>query len=70
MKGPTLTIIKSEHDKVFGGFTKQSWAHPKIVKDNEDSQYGQVDYPIPDRDAFLFSVDHQSFHLNSAKQTE
>lgn len=24
-KGPTVTVIKSEHDKVFGGFTSESW---------------------------------------------
>ena len=24
-KGPTLTVIKSQHDKVFGGFTSESW---------------------------------------------
>ncbi len=24
-KGPTLTVIKSQYDKVFGGFTSESW---------------------------------------------
>ena len=24
-KGPTVTIIKSQHDKIFGGFTSESW---------------------------------------------
>ena len=24
-KGPTVTVIKSEHDKIFGGFTSESW---------------------------------------------
>ena len=24
-KGPTVTVIKSQHDKIFGGFTSESW---------------------------------------------
>ena len=24
-KGPTLTVVKSEHDKVFGGYTSLNW---------------------------------------------
>ena len=24
-KGPTVTVIKSEHDQIFGGFTSESW---------------------------------------------
>ena len=32
-KGPTLTVIKSEHDKVFGGFTSESWGFAPPGKD-------------------------------------
>ena len=32
-KGPTLTIIKSENDEIFGGFTKSNW-------NNENFAYG------------------------------
>jgi hypothetical protein len=32
-KGPTLTVIKSEHDKVFGGFTSESWGFAPRGKD-------------------------------------
>ena len=42
-KGPTLTIIKSENDEIFGGFTKSNW-------NNENFAYGQ------DEDAFLYSI--------------
>ena len=42
-KGPTLTIIKSENDEIFGGFTKSNW-------NNENFAYGY------DEDAFLYSI--------------
>jgi hypothetical protein len=46
-KGPTLTLLKSEHGKVFGGFTSVSWrspSKPTCVKDPR---------------AFIFSLDKQ-----------
>ena len=42
-KGPTLTIIKSENDEIFGGFTKSNW-------NNENFAYGY------DEDAFLYFI--------------
>ena len=42
-KGPTITIIKSENNEIFGGFTKCNWT-------NENFIYGN------DKDAFLFSI--------------
>ena len=33
-QGPTLTVIKSEHDKVFGGFTSVPWTSAnKLIND-------------------------------------
>ena len=35
-KGPTITIIRSQHNHVFGGFTNQSWdSKSKFKKDNK-----------------------------------
>lgn len=31
-KGPTLTVIKSQHDKVFGGFTSEQWTSANEYK--------------------------------------
>ena len=42
-KGPTLIILKSEKDEIFGGFTKSNW-------NNEDFAYGY------DNDAFMYSI--------------
>ena len=42
-KGPTLIIIKSEKDEIFGGFTKSSW-------NNNNHEYGY------DKDSFLYSI--------------
>ena len=42
-KGPTLTIIKSENNEIFGGFTKCNWT-------NENFAYSY------DECAFLFSI--------------
>ena len=42
-KGPTLIIIKSEKDEIFGGFTKSNW-------NNENFAFGY------DNDAFLYSI--------------
>ena len=42
-KGPTLTIIKSENDEIFGGFTKSNW-------NNENFAYGY------DEDAFYIRL--------------
>ena len=42
-KGPTLIMIKSEKDEIFGGFTKSNW-------NNENFAFGY------DNDAFLYSI--------------
>ena len=39
-KSPTLTIIKSQHNQIFGGFTTQTWNHTDDCK--------------PDSEAFIF----------------
>ncbi|EFC46993.1 TLDc domain-containing protein [Naegleria gruberi] len=56
--GPTLVIIKSEHDELFGGFTTQNWKSPtndyafgkdnsafifKIIPENENYQFQKFD---------------------------
>ena len=42
-KGATLTIVKSNNNEIFGGFTKCNWT-------NEECQFGE------DKDAFLYSI--------------
>ena len=42
-KGPTLVVIKSKKDEIFGGFTKSNW-------NNENFAFGC------DNDAFLYSI--------------
>lgn len=44
-----LTIIKSQHDKVFGGF----YSIPRTLSNNF----------TPDNQAFIFSLTHKSQHL-------
>jgi len=48
-QGPTLTIIKSEHDRVFGGFTSVSWGFAGTKKDGENRK---------DTTAFIYSLTH------------
>jgi len=53
--GPTLTVVKSNNsefgeDQIFGGFTTLSWQSPSINQD------------MPDKRAFLFSLDHETIH--------
>lgn len=47
-KGPTITLIKSNKGKVFGGYSKASWHSNNTWSPSEGS--------------FLFSVDHKSKH--------
>ena len=47
--GPSLLIIKTESNYIFGGFTKENW---ELVKDNE-YRYGE------DNNAFLFSLNNR-----------
>ena len=64
-QGATLTIIKSEHNQVFGAFTSQSW---KSNKDNFNF--------VMDDSAFIFKIvtDHngnyqvQHFNINQNKK--
>ena len=42
-KGPTLCIIKNEHEFIFGGYTSISWNNP------DDFEY------FPDKSAFLYN---------------
>ena len=53
-KGPTLTVIKSEYDYIFGGFTNKIWHKPNQRK-------MAVEYS-EDYHAFLFS-----FYLSTDK---
>lgn len=47
-KYPTLTLIKSEFDKVFGGFTITPWSSsPKFIADDK---------------AFIFSLTYKTKH--------
>ena len=50
---PTLILIKSALNKVFGGFTSVPWSTPKAT-----TQY-------PDKTAFLFSMSHGTKHIIS-----
>jgi hypothetical protein len=47
-KGPTLTIVKSDKGKVFGGFTARSWA--------------SIGSYAGDSEAFIFSLTHRTKH--------
>lgn len=59
-KGPTITLIKSERGRLFGGFTMVSWSSM-----NEDKM-GKTQNPNKhDREAFLFSIDNDlQFKVN------
>ena len=46
-KGPTISLIKSGNDRVFGGFTKAEWTDKK----------GKI--KLKDDKAFLFSLDNK-----------
>ncbi len=50
-QGPTLTVIKSHTDFIFGGFTKMNWEK----KDDGD-------FYVQDLSAFLFSFNHNTVH--------
>ena len=47
-KGPTITIFKSKADRVFGGFTQQSWDDKSFYKKDEK--------------AFIFSIDRKQIY--------
>jgi hypothetical protein len=49
-KGPTLNLIKSEHNKIFGGYTSINWG------------YNTSSYK-PDDKAFIFSLTNKTKHL-------
>ncbi len=51
-KGPTLSVIQSDNNRVFGGYTSQNW----IRYEREDNKYS---YTTDDK-AWLFSFDHQT----------
>ena len=54
-KGPTITIFKSKADRVFGGFTQESW-------DSKTNDYKE------DEEAFIFSMDRkQIYRVKDAK---
>ncbi len=44
--GPTLTLIKSSGNKVFGGYTSQEWSK-------------EAKAPVRDDRAFIFSISHE-----------
>jgi hypothetical protein len=46
--GPTITIIKSKAERVFGGFTQKSWGNIKKYKKDES--------------AFIFSIDRKQIY--------
>jgi hypothetical protein len=47
-KGPTVTVIQSAQDKIFGGFTNAPWTSP----------YQGNDY-YADSEAFIFSLTYK-----------
>jgi len=49
-KGPTVTIIKSDRDQVFGGYTSMPW--------KSAGEFGQ------DSKAFVYSLSHKTKHSN------
>ncbi|CDW81428.1 UNKNOWN [Stylonychia lemnae] len=49
-KGPTVTLVKSHHGKIMGGFTEISWTCPSEQK------------LLFDKRAFVFSVTHKTKH--------
>ena len=51
-KGPTITIIKSKADKIFGGFTQKHWRAP---------HHNSHEY-IEDENAFIFSIDQKKIY--------
>ncbi len=55
---PSLTIIKSEDGRVFGGFTTVPWG---LVTGGKNGQTQAAAYK-KDSDAFIFSFTHQTIH--------
>jgi hypothetical protein len=55
-KSPTLILIKSEHNQIFGGYTTQPWIFPQTGKGLNDSK------------AFIFSLAHMTKHELKNKQ--
>ena len=51
-KGATITIIKSNHDNIFGGYTSKSWKSPPNIGPSWKSNYEYV----TDEKAFLFLI--------------
>ncbi len=51
-KGPTLSVIQSDNNRVFGGYTSKNW----IRYEKDDNHYS---YTTDDK-AWLFSFDHQT----------
>jgi BTB/POZ domain-containing protein KCTD9 len=49
-KGPTLSVIKADNGRIFGGYTSKSW----------NSGKNKADQWIHDDKAWIFSLDHQS----------
>lgn len=47
-RGPTLTVIRSDQMRVFGGFTDIAWSSPQDPKNAQRSGNGN---------SFLFTVD-------------
>jgi hypothetical protein len=54
---PSLTIIKSEHGRVFGGFTTVPWG----LAPGKNGQPQPAAYK-KDSEAFIFSFTHQTIH--------
>ncbi len=50
-KGPNISIIKSEHGLIFGGYTSLDWQSPSECKYSSDNE------------AFIFSVSKKTKHL-------
>ena len=49
-KGPTFSVIQSDNDRVFGGYTSKNW----IRHERDDTSYS---YTTDDK-AWLFSFHH------------
>ena len=51
-KGPTITIIKSKADNIFGGFTQKYWRAASL----------NAPEFIEDEKAFIFSIDQKQIY--------
>jgi hypothetical protein len=56
-KGPTISVIKSEHGKTFGGFTNLNW-------------HKNGSHAAGDGKSFIFQLDNNTKHICFKKEHE